>query len=198
MAARSDSETGAAWCGRRNSSRRSTMRTSASGRFATRAIEFEQLIFSGARVVVGLKRRRGRTQQRDGAFQARAIHGRVAAVVTRSFLLLVAGFLLFVHDDEAEIFERREDRGARADHHARFAVAHAPPFARAFDIGQPLCSMATLFAEARAHQPPDPQRERDFRDKHDCRFAARERRFDRAKIDFRLAAAGDAVQQALP
>ena len=52
------------------------------------------------------------------------------------------------------------------------------------------------FAEARAHQTPDPQRERDFGNEDDGRLAARERRFDRAEIDFRLAAARDAVEQA--
>ena len=51
------------------------------------------------------------------------------------------------------------------------------------------------FAESRAHQTPDPQRERDFGNQDDGRLAARKRRFDRAEIDFRLAAAGDAVNQ---
>ena len=96
----------------------------------------EQVVFSGARVVVGLKRRRGRAEQHDGAFETRAIDGGVAAVVARRFLLLVARLLLLVDDDQAEIFERRENRRARADHDARFSVAHAPPFAGALDIRQ--------------------------------------------------------------
>ena len=66
--------------------------------------EFEQVIFSVAGVVVGFERRSGGAEQRDGSFQARAIYGGVAAVIARRFFLLVAGFLLFIHDDEAEIF----------------------------------------------------------------------------------------------
>ena len=98
--------------------------------------EFQQLVFSSAGVVVGLKRRRGGAEQHGCAFETRAIDGGVAAVVARRFFLLVGGFLLLVDDDEAEIFERREDGGARSDHDAGFAAADAPPFAGAFDIGQ--------------------------------------------------------------
>ena len=85
-------------------------------------------------------------------------------MVTRSFLLLVAGFLFFIHDDQAEIFERREDGGARADYYARFAVADAPPFACSFGIGQCAVQDGDLFAEAGAHQAADPEGERDFWD----------------------------------
>ena len=54
------------------------------------------------------------------------------------------------------------------------------------------------FAEARAHQPADPERQRDFGHQHDGGFPARKRRFNRAQINFRFAAAGDAVKQSLP
>ena len=55
--------------------------------------------------------------------------------------------------------------------------------------------MATRFAKARAHQPADPKRQRDFGNQHDRGFAARKGRLDRAQINFCLAAAGYAVQQ---
>ena len=63
--------------------------------FGERAIfdargELEQLIFPGAGVVIGFERRRGRAEQRHGAFEARAIDGGVAAVVARRFFLLVS------------------------------------------------------------------------------------------------------------
>ncbi len=168
--------------------------------FGERAIfdargELEQMIFSGARVVIGLERRSGRAKQRDRAFKPRAIDGGVAAVVARRFFLLVARLLLFVHDDEAEIFERRENGGARAHNDARFAAAHAPPFAGAFDIRQAAVQHGDACAESRANQAADPQSERNFRHEDDGRLAARERRFDRAEIDFRFAAAGDAVKK---
>src|ERR1700733_6815803 len=98
--------------------------------------ELEELVFSCAGVVVGLKRRRRGAEEHGGVFKAPAINGGVAAVVARRFLLLVGGFLLLIDDDEAEIFERGEDGRARADDDAGFAAADAPPFASAFDIRQ--------------------------------------------------------------
>ena len=85
-------------------------------------------------------------------------------MVARSFFLFVAGFLFFIHDDQAEIFERRENGGARADYYASFAVADAPPFARSFGIGQRAVEDGDLVAEAGADQAADPKGERDFRD----------------------------------
>ena len=157
--------------------------------------KFEQVIFSFARVVIALERRSSGAEQRDGTFQARAINGGVAAVIARRFFLFVAGFLFFVHDDEAEIFEGRENGGARADDYASFTVTHAPPFAGAFDIGQTAVQDGDLFAEASAYEAADPEGERDFGDQDDGRFAAGQGGFDRAEIDFGLAAAGDAVEQ---
>ena len=151
------------------------MRTSASGRFSHARGQREQAIFFGAGVVKGLKRRRGGAEQHDGAFEARAIHGGVASVIARDFFLLVARFLLFVDDDQAEIFERRENRGARADDDAGVAVAHAPPFAGALDVRQGAVQHGHAFAEARAHQAADPERERDFGNEHDARIFPRER-----------------------
>jgi hypothetical protein len=49
-------------------------------------------------------------------------------------LLLVAALLLFVDDDQANIFEGRENCGAGADDDAGFAVSNAPPFAGALDV----------------------------------------------------------------
>ena len=94
------------------------------------------------------------------------------------------------------IFERRENGGARADDDVRFAVADAPPFAGALDIRQAAVQHGDAFAKSRANQAADPQRERDFGNEDDGRLSARERRFDRAEIHFRLAAAGDAVKKA--
>ena len=157
--------------------------------------QLKQLIFSRARVVKAFERRRRRAEQRHRAFELRAIHGDIAAVIARRFLLLVARLLLLVHDDQAEIFERRENRGARSHHHARLAVPHAPPFARALDFRQAAVQHRDARAESRADQPADPQRQRNFRNQNNGRLAARERRFDGAQINFRFAAAGDAVKK---
>ncbi len=74
-------------------------------------------------------------------------------------------------------------------------MADAPPFAGAFAIGQRAVQDGDLFAEAGADQAADPEGERDFWDEDDGGFAAGERGFDRAEIDFGFAAAGDAVEE---
>src|SRR6516164_1220147 len=87
-------------------------------------------------VMVGLERRCGRPEERQGIFELCAHDGYIAAVVARRFFLLVAGFLLFVDDHESEIVERSENRRTSAHHYARPAIAHAPPFLGALDVAQ--------------------------------------------------------------
>ena len=120
--------------------------------------ERQQAIFSRARVVIRLNRRRSRPEQRHGPLQPRAIHGHVAAVVARRLLLLVARLLLFVHDDQAHVFERRENGGTRSGHHARLSVPHTPPFPRALAFRQAAVQHRDARAESRAHQAAHPQR----------------------------------------
>ena len=127
-----------------------------------------------------LQRRSGGAKERNGAFETRAIHGGIASVIARDFFLLVARFLFFVDDDEAEIFERREDRGARAYYDADVSVPHAPPFAGAFDVRQGAVQHGYVFAEPRADQAADPERQRDFGNEHDGGLPAREGGLDRA------------------
>ena len=154
--------------------------------------------FPVAGVVIGFQRWRGRAEKRDGVFQFGAHDGDVAAVVARRFFLLVAVFLLFVDDDQAEIFERREDRGARADDDAGFAVAHAPPFAGALDVAERGVQNGDAF-EARAKPgaalTANPQSQSDFRDQDDGGLSARQRFLHGAQVDFGFAAAGDAVEE---
>ena len=122
----------------------------------------------------------------------------VAAVVARSFFLLVAGFLFFIDDDEAEIFERREYGGAGADDDAGFAVADAPPFAGALDVAERGVQNGDAFearAEPGAALATDPQRESNFRNENDGGFAAREGFLHGAHVDFGFAAAGDAIEE---
>src|ERR1700734_1764181 len=125
------------------------------------------MIFSGASVVVSLKRRSCRTEERYSAFEAGAVDGGVASVVARRFFLLVARLLLFVDDYEAEILERRKNRGARADYDACFATTNAPPLAGALDVRQAAMQDGNAGAEAGADETSDPERQRDFGDQNE-------------------------------
>ena len=119
-------------------------------------------------------------------------------MVARRFFLLIAGFLLFIDDDEAEILEWRKDGRARADDDARFAVADAPPFAS---------RSPSLSAECRTATPSKraPNQARHCRPTHRVSaisgtrtiavFSARERFLDGAHVDLGLAATGDAVEE---
>ena len=159
-------------------------------------IQLQEMIFSRPRVLKTFKRRRRRAEQRDSAFQFRAHDGDVPPVIARRFFLLVAGLLLFIHDNQAQIFERRENCRARSHHDARLAAPHAPPFARALHFRQRAVQHRDARAESRAAQPPTPQRQRNFRHQNQRGLVPRERRFDRAQIHFRFSAARDAVEQA--
>src|SRR4029453_12321754 len=103
---------------------------------------------------------RGGTEKSDGIFQFGADNGDVAAVVARGFFLLVAGFLLFVDDDESQIFDGRENRGACANDDAGFAITNAPPFASALDIAESGVKNGDAFemsAEPGAAPPANPK-----------------------------------------
>ena len=98
--------------------------------------QFEQRVFAALRVVEALERRRGGAEHDHRAFHLAAHHGDVARVIARRFLLLVGMLVLFIHDDEAERIDGREDGRARADDDARAALADLVPFVVAFAGGE--------------------------------------------------------------
>src|SRR5882762_5124032 len=157
--------------------------------------ELKEAIFSRARVVKTLERRRCGTQQRHGAFELRAHDSDVPAVITRGFFLLVARFLFLVHDNEAQIFKRSEHGRSRSYYDASFAAAHAPPFARAFHFGKRAVKYRNARAKPGAAEPSHPERQGDFRHQYQRRLVARESRLDSSQVHFRLAAAGDTIEQ---
>src|SRR5260370_16599620 len=88
-------------------------------------------------MVVSLKRRRRRSQQRNRAFHLRAHDCDVAPVISGSFFLFVAVLLFFIDNDQPEILERRKNRRPRSHNHARLTIPHAPPFSRSLPVPQP-------------------------------------------------------------
>ena len=49
-------------------------------------------------------------------------------MIARRFLLLVSRLVFLIDDDQPEIFQRREDRAARADHNPRPRGVDFVPF----------------------------------------------------------------------
>ena len=175
-------------------------------------IETQKLVLALAGMMKSLERRCRGSQQHDGALQLGAHDGYIAPVVTRRFFLLVTRFLLLVDDDQAQIFERRENSRTRAHHDARFASPHPPPFAGAIAIGKRAVqyrhsavrrATGAYFARRRLGagrtaraQPAHPKCQRDFRNQHQRGTATRQRRFDRLKVHFGFAAPGDPEKHA--
>ena len=140
-----------------------------------------------------------RVPRSDDAFLDLAANDRdIARVIARRFLLFVGGLVFFIDDDEPEIFERRENRAARADHDPRAAGMDLVPFIVPLAFRQMAVQdgdVVRLLGEAALETLDGLRRERDFRNEHDRRLAARERGADRLQINFRFAAAGHAVEQ---
>src|SRR5260370_12267292 len=149
-------------------------------------------------MVVSLKRRRRRSQQRNRAFHLRAHDCDVAPVISGSFLLFVTVLVFFIDNDQPEILERRKTRRPRSHNHARLTVPHTPPFSRSLHVAQRRVQYRyalKLCPKPRAALPPDPQRQRNLGDQNDRRLPSRQRLLYRAQIHFRFPAAGYAVQQ---
>ena len=160
--------------------------------------ECNQPVFSDRSVVIALQRWRGASQNDDAFLDLRAHDRDVARMIPWRFLLFVSGFVFFIDDDESEIFQRREDRAARADHDPRAAGMNFVPFIVAFAFGQ--MTVQNRDGVLRLGEPAFEalnrlRRKRNFRDENNCRASVIERRADRLQINFRFAGTGDAVEQ---
>ena len=125
----------------------------------------------------------------------RAHHGHVAALVVHAVLLLEAGVVLLVDDDQAEVLERQEQRRAGADHDARLPGGGRAPGAAALGRGQRRMPLDRRAAEAPREAVHELAGERDLR-QHDQRLAPLLQRAGHGlEVDLGLAGAGDAVEQ---
>ena len=139
-------------------------------------------------------RRRG-AEDRDRAFERRALRRDRARVVARVGVLLVRRVVLLVDDDQPEPADRREDRGARADDDARLAARDPRTLVAPLGVGERRVEDRDPVAEARAHPADRLRRERDLGHEHDRPEAALEHRRARLQVHLGLAGAGRAVEQ---
>ena len=138
---------------------------------------------------------RGRAQHYGESPKRSAHHRHVARLIGDALLLLVAGVVLLIDDDEAEIGEGKEQRRAGADHELRLIFGNRPPHPSAHRRGKPRMPLRRLGAKPLLAAGDEMTGERDFRHQHQRLFAFGERRGDRLEIDLGLARAGDAVEQ---
>ena len=144
---------------------------------------------------IAFERRCGRTEH-DRAGGDFATHdGQVPSVVADAFFLLVGGVVLFVHDDEPEVADRRKDRGPRPDRHNRVLPGNPRPFLPALLFGHGAVQHADPTAEPLLGLREELVGQGNLRDEKNDTFPVPQRIFGRGQIDFGLSTAGHAVQQ---
>ena len=123
-----------------------------------------------------LERGRRATENQPRPLELRAHRGGIAGVVARRRALLVAGLVLFVHDNGAQALHRREYRRAGADGDQPLTPAQRAPRVRALAIGEAGVQHRHLVSKHSAHPGHGLRRQRDFRNEqngpvprlHDC------------------------------
>ena len=159
--------------------------------------EREQPILARRRVDPAFEARRGAAQHRHRAFLVRPHDGDLAGVVPRRLALLVAGFVLLVDDDRAEVRERREDRRPRANGDLLLPPLEREPRVVALAVAERRVEHGHAVAKDGPEAVHGLRSERDLRHEHDRRPALPlDHLPQQLDVDKRLSAAGDAVQQA--
>ncbi len=116
-------------------------------------------------------------------------------MVPRRFVLLVRRVVLFVDDDEPEVFDGREHGGAGADDEIHVASSDPVPLIMTLAVGH----AAVLNRHAIAERGPELRghlrRQRDLGDEHQDAASEGDGVARQPHVQLRLAAAGHAVQQ---
>ena len=157
-------------------------------------LERVEAVLALSGIPVGLERGGGRAQHGEGVRQPCPHHGHIAPVVARSFFLFVARLVLLVHHHQAQLVEWSEHGRARAQHHLGFAALDAPPGLVPIAFAQSAMQNRNC-AEPRHKLQLHRGRQGNFRDQHQRRATQLQAAGNQAHVDFRLAAAGNPVQQ---
>ena len=139
--------------------------------------------------------RRRAPVDRDRALEPGALGRNPAGVVPRVGLVLVRGVVLLVDDDDAEIGDRGEHRGPRADDHAGLPGGDAAVLGAAPAPAEAAVQHRDRCAEPGREPGGDLRRERDLGDEHDRPPPELERVLDEAQVDLGLARPRDAVDE---
>ena len=103
--------------------------------------------------------------------------------------------MLLVHDDEAHVCERGEQRRARAHDHVHLPVAGKVPLVEALAGRKARVQDGDVVPEAAAEASDGLGRERDLWHEDDGAFAALAHALDGVEVDLRLSRARDAVHE---
>ncbi len=157
--------------------------------------EIEAGVFAGGGVGPGFQRRGGGGEDDGGALDRGAQHRHVAGVVERAVLLLVGAVVLLVDDDQAEVGEGQEERGAGADDEAGVAGGDRGPGPAAGGLRHAGVPLGGAGAEAGLDPVEELGGEGYLGEKDQGLAAAGQRLGDGFEIDLGLAGAGDALEE---
>ena len=156
-------------------------------------------------MVPAFQRRRSRPQHHLGPLQAAPVDGQVTRRIACTFLLLVAGVVLFIDHDQLEIRKRRKYRHAGAQHNARRATVRGQPAGEALRVGHATVQRHHgIFAIQRHKSRFDAlfqlRREVDLGHHQNglCAGVARQQLLHALQVDLGLAAARRAKKQKWP
>jgi hypothetical protein len=158
--------------------------------------QFDALVAAGLGGVPAFEGRRGGAQHDGHAALAGAPDGEVAGGVAHALVLLVAGVVFFVDDDQAEPRQRREHRQAGAQHDVGAAL-HG--LHEALGAGASASAECRLTTRAAGKRPATRPSSWGVRAISGTRIRAwpppGDDLLDEAQVDLGLAAAGDAEEQ---
>ena len=153
------------------------------------------VIRSTAAVVEGLGRGRGGAQHERAAVAPRHLGRHLARVVARTGPLLVAGLVLLVNDDEAQVAKRAKERRTCADDHAGRTAGNHIPLVQALAGRKPRMEHGDRLAKARTEAADGLGRQRNLGHQHAGRATGCEHALDGGEVNLGFAGAGDAVDQ---
>ncbi|MNM38523.1 hypothetical protein D3C81_492800 [compost metagenome] len=155
----------------------------------------EVVILASFGIVQGLKRRGGGAEQYGDAGAMGPHHREIPGVVAKTVLLLEGAVVFLVDDDDAEVLERGEHRGAGADQDGGSAVAAGEPGIEPLPVVHGGVHRHHRHLEATAEAVDGLGGEAYFRHHHQGLLARLEQGLEDAQVDLGLAGARDAVQQ---
>ena len=139
--------------------------------------------------------RRGGAQHQMAALRSAAVAGNVSGVVAGSALGFIRAFLLLVHNDQPQIFQRREHGAAGAQHDTGLPLPDALPLVIALRGPKAAVQQGYLFPKISGEAGHHLRRQGNFRHKDHHRLSQCQQLLCQADIDQRLAASGNALQQ---
>ncbi|MNZ58589.1 hypothetical protein D3C78_766030 [compost metagenome] len=155
----------------------------------------EVVILAALGVVQRLQRGGGRAEQDWDAGAMGPHHRQIPRVVAKTILLLEGAVVFLVDDDDAEVLERGEHRGAGADQDGGAAVAAGEPGIEPLPVVHGGVHRHHGHLEAAPEAVDGLGGEAYFRHHHQGLLARLEQGLEDAQVDLGLAGARDAVQQ---